>query len=112
MYHATLYIIEKLEVSPIINKFPNLLFKHCIFFYLFRQNIICNQKQNNAYINNQQEDNMAKKTYKEKRLEMPIENHDTAAWANVNKSKRVSKVNIPDETQIRNAKEYVDSNQK
>ncbi len=55
---------------------------------------------------------MKKKTYKEKRLEMPIESHDTAAWANVSKSKKVSKVSIPDEIQIKNAKEYVDSNQK
>ena len=55
---------------------------------------------------------MPKKNYKEKRMQMPIENHDTAAWANVSKSKKESKVNIPDEIQVKNAKEYVDTNQK
>jgi hypothetical protein len=55
---------------------------------------------------------MAKNKYKEKHMGIPIEKHDTAAWANTNKTKPVSKVNIPDEIQVRNAKEYVDSNQK
>lgn len=55
---------------------------------------------------------MAKNRYKEKHMAIPIENHDTAAWANTNEMKSVSKVNIPDEIQIRNAKEYVDTNQK
>lgn len=55
---------------------------------------------------------MAQNRYKEKRLEMPIEKNDSAAWANTNEMKPVSKVNIPDEVQVRNAKEYVDTNQK
>jgi hypothetical protein len=55
---------------------------------------------------------MAKNKYKEKRMEMPVENHDSAAWANTSKLKPVSKVNIPDTVQVRNAKEYVDTNQK
>jgi len=55
---------------------------------------------------------MAKNKYKEKRMEMPVENHDSAAWANTAKRKPVSKVNIPDQIQVRNAKEYVDTNQK
>ena len=55
---------------------------------------------------------MAKNKYKEKHMSTPVENHDTAAWANVNEIKPVSHVNIPDEVQIRNAKEYVDTNQK
>jgi hypothetical protein len=42
----------------------------------------------------------------------PVEQHDTAAWANVSEVKPESKVNIPDEVQVRNAKEYVDSNEK
>lgn len=45
-------------------------------------------------------------------MEIPTENHDTAAWANQENLKAVSKVNIPNEDQVRNAKEYVDSNQK
>ncbi|KAF5042505.1 hypothetical protein SDC9_91601 [bioreactor metagenome] len=55
---------------------------------------------------------MAKNKSKEKNMAKPIENHDTAAWANQSNLKAVSKVNIPDEIQVRNAKEYVDSNQK
>jgi hypothetical protein len=55
---------------------------------------------------------MSKNKYKEKHMEIPIEKHDTAAWANQSNLKAVSKVNIPDEEQVRNAKEYVDSNQK
>jgi hypothetical protein len=49
---------------------------------------------------------------KEKNVAKPIENHDTAAWANQNSFKAVSKVNIPGEEQVLNAKEHVDSNQK
>ncbi|QUH24501.1 CDIF630_02480 family spore surface protein [Serpentinicella alkaliphila] len=55
---------------------------------------------------------MANNNYKEKHQAMPIENHDTAAWANTSEMKAVSQVNIPDEIQVRNAKEYVDTNQK
>jgi hypothetical protein len=55
---------------------------------------------------------MAKNKYKEKHMGVPVENHDTAAWANINETKAASKVNIPAEVQVRNAKEYVDSNQK
>ncbi len=55
---------------------------------------------------------MAENRYKEKNMKMPIESNDTAAWANINELKPVSNVNIPAEVQVRNAKEYVDSNQK
>jgi len=55
---------------------------------------------------------MAKNKYKEKHMGTPIEKHDTAAWANMNEAKPLSKVNIPDEIEVINAKEYVDSNQK
>jgi hypothetical protein len=49
---------------------------------------------------------------KEKFMAMPIEKHDTAAWANIEKTKDVSKVTIPSELQVGNAKEHVDSNEK
>lgn len=50
--------------------------------------------------------------YKEKFKEVPIENHETAAWANIEKTKILSNVAIPDETGVLNAKEYVDENEK
>lgn len=55
---------------------------------------------------------MVENRYKEKHMGIPIENHDTAAWANAKEHKPVSKVNMPDEIQIINAKEYVDENKK
>lgn len=55
---------------------------------------------------------MAKNKFKEKNMAKPIENHDTAAWADQSSLKAVSKVNIPGEIQVRDAKNYVDSNQK
>lgn len=42
----------------------------------------------------------------------PIEKHETAAWANIEGTEPISNVNIPSETQVVNAKEYVDTNQK
>ncbi len=45
-------------------------------------------------------------------IKRPVENHETAAWANAESVKRESGVNIPSELEVRNAKEYVDSNQK
>lgn len=55
---------------------------------------------------------MAENKYKEFHMRTPVENHSTAAWASTEKSKDVSAVNIPDEIQVMNAKEYVDENQK
>jgi len=55
---------------------------------------------------------MARNKYKEKNLAMPIEKHDTAAWANIEKTMRVSNVPKPSDLQVRNAKDYVDANQK
>lgn len=55
---------------------------------------------------------MTKNKYKEKQMATPIEKHETAAWANTEETKNLSNVNIPDELQVWNAKEYVDSNQK
>ena len=42
----------------------------------------------------------------------PIENHKTAAWAEIEKTKPVSKVTIPSEDQVNDAKAYVDHNEK
>ena len=42
----------------------------------------------------------------------PIEQHTTAAWANIEKIKEISNVAIPSEIEVRNAKEWVDTNQK
>ncbi len=42
----------------------------------------------------------------------PIENHKTAAWANIYKEKKNSHVTIPSEDEVINAKEYVDENRK
>lgn len=42
----------------------------------------------------------------------PVEFHDTAAWADKEHSKQTSQVNIPGQSQIMNAKQYVDDNQK
>lgn len=50
--------------------------------------------------------------YKEKFMAMPIENHETAAWANMEKSKPLTNVNVPYDWMVANAKEYVDENQK
>jgi len=49
---------------------------------------------------------------KEKSMKTPIENHRTAAWANINETKPVSKVPIPSLNGVENAKEYVDANEK
>ncbi len=45
-------------------------------------------------------------------IEKPIEKHDTAAWANIKDMKPISKVPIPSETEVRNGKEWVDTNEK
>lgn len=43
---------------------------------------------------------------------IPIEEHNTAAWANIEKMKPISNVTVPSETEVMNAKEYVDTNEK
>lgn len=55
---------------------------------------------------------MSKNKFKQKNMATPIEKHRTAPWTNIENLKRVSKVYIPSETEVRNAKEWVDSNQK
>ncbi|NMA25283.1 MAG: DUF3787 domain-containing protein [Clostridiales bacterium] len=42
----------------------------------------------------------------------PIENHNTAAWANIEKTSAVSRSPHPSLLQAMNAKEYVDDNEK
>ncbi len=42
----------------------------------------------------------------------PIENHYTAAWAGIYRLKKGSKVPIPDDTDVIDAKEWVDDNHK
>ncbi|NLK87224.1 MAG: DUF3787 domain-containing protein [Clostridiaceae bacterium] len=49
---------------------------------------------------------------KDYNLGVPVEKHDTAAWANVEKKKSHSRVPIPSEFQIINAKLHVDENEK
>ncbi|HHU49356.1 MAG: CDIF630_02480 family spore surface protein [Caldicoprobacterales bacterium] len=55
---------------------------------------------------------MAKNIARSKNYRDPIEKHDTAAWANIEGLKPVSRVHLPSEEEVNNAKEYVDSNQK
>lgn len=55
---------------------------------------------------------MAENKFKEKFMAQPIERHDTAAWANIERLKPLSDVTQPDEIEVRNAKEFVDTNQK
>ncbi|WP_446897621.1 CDIF630_02480 family spore surface protein [Clostridium sp. LBM24168] len=43
---------------------------------------------------------------------IPIENHETAAWANIKKTKPVSNVPLGDESNASNAKDWVDENEK
>lgn len=38
----------------------------------------------------------------------PIEKHTTASWANINDQKPISKVPMPSEFEVRNAKDWVD----
>lgn len=45
-------------------------------------------------------------------MSRPVEQHTTAAWANIEKTKEVSNVTIPSDVEVGNAKEYVDTNQK
>ncbi len=55
---------------------------------------------------------MAESRKKERFMAAPIEKHDTAAWANIEKTKSLSNVSMPSELQVDNAKEHADSNQK
>lgn len=55
---------------------------------------------------------MAENKYKEQHMRTPVENHSTAAWANMERVDKESGVNIPSEMQVINAKEFVDENEK
>ena len=55
---------------------------------------------------------MSENQFKKQFMAMPIENHDTAAWANIERMKEVSNVCIPSDNNVSEAKEYVDENQK
>jgi hypothetical protein len=55
---------------------------------------------------------MSENIKKERFMGMPIEKHTTAAWANIERKKPKSNVTIPSEIEVRNAKEWVDSNEK
>lgn len=44
--------------------------------------------------------------------ELPIEEHSTAAWANIEREKPVSKVPIPNSFDMELAREWVNQNQK
>lgn len=53
-------------------------------------------------------ENKRKQTFMQK----PIERHDTASWADIEENKPVSRVLVPKEIGVINAKEYVEQNQK
>lgn len=55
---------------------------------------------------------MTENKWKEYHMKTPIEKHDTAAWANIEKTKPLSNVAIPSELEVDNAKDWVDSNEK
>jgi len=55
---------------------------------------------------------MAKNIARSKKYKEPIEKHDTAAWANIEDLKPESRVHLPSEEEVNNAKEYVDDNKK
>ncbi|NLJ74173.1 MAG: DUF3787 domain-containing protein [Firmicutes bacterium] len=49
---------------------------------------------------------------KRKDFSLPVEEHSTAAWANIEKTKPISKVPIPSELDVELAREWVEENQK
>ncbi len=55
---------------------------------------------------------MAENRWLKRFLQTPIEKHDSAPWANIEKTKPVSNVAIPSEEEVNNAKQWVDMNQK
>lgn len=55
---------------------------------------------------------MPKNKPKAYQMSKPIENHETAAWANIDQLKEESRVPIPNEAEVINAKKWVDTNRK
>ena len=83
-----------------------MIFFHIIDFFGFSHIFI-------AYEDNKKEVIfMAKNKKKEKHMGSPIEEQNTAAWANIENKQPESRVPIPNYHEVKNAKEWVDSNQK
>ena len=55
---------------------------------------------------------MTDKKKKDYHMGVPVEKHDTAAWANIECKISHSEVTVPSEEQTINAKDYVDANEK
>ncbi|ADL52535.1 CDIF630_02480 family spore surface protein [Clostridium cellulovorans] len=55
---------------------------------------------------------MSQNRSNEKITTVPIERHDTAAWANMEKQQGITNVNIPSDFEVDNAKDHVDTNEK
>lgn len=55
---------------------------------------------------------MEKNRIKHRFMGVPVENHTTASWANMESKEPISNVSIPSETEVINAKEWVDENEK
>jgi hypothetical protein len=55
---------------------------------------------------------MSDNKYKERFMAVPIERHETAAWANIEATQNISQVTIPSELEIFEAKDWVDENHK
>ncbi|MDD4753736.1 MAG: DUF3787 domain-containing protein [Desulfitobacteriaceae bacterium] len=55
---------------------------------------------------------MSNNKFKEKFQQTPVENHYSAAWANIEKTKSISQVTQPSEIDAEYAKEWVEENQK
>lgn len=56
--------------------------------------------------------NQKENHFKQMMNEMPVENHETAAWANIEELKGTGRVFNPNYLGAEQAKEYVDENQK
>ncbi len=55
---------------------------------------------------------MKEDKFKDYSMKTPIEKHETAAWADIESQKDISNVSIPSNKSVRDAKDWVDSNQK
>ena len=55
---------------------------------------------------------MAKNKSKQKHMSIPLEEHNTASWSNIEHLKAHSRAPIPNDIEVKNAKEWVDTNQK
>lgn len=55
---------------------------------------------------------MSNNKSKERFMAVPIERHETAAWANIESTQNISQVTIPSEFEVFEAKDWVDENHK